>query len=511
MICLRFLRRSSSVPPLRFLLHRPGENFGARRCERALSLTPLGGKSGKGYTNMENEQPWERRWENQPPPTKGFAIALGVVGFVLVFDVVDDNSWVSHGWRIFMSNFRSPPKAKEALPESEDPTATEPVPKKKSGFKTRKIAEYENRIRAYSTPDKVFRYFATLKVPNSTDPQAGSTTYEILMTPEDFVRSITPGVLQPEHLGLDKFRLFDPSRQVVRQQLPEDSVFREFGGSGLISFTDYVFLLTVLSTSPRHFALAFRMFDLNGDGELDASEFAQVGTLIRSQTSVGARHRNHGNTGSTLRRSHPASGLAQFFFGPQLDQKLRVDRFLEFQARLQRDILRLEFKRRQPDDKERISELAFADMLLQHSGLNDKQRAKIRKRVKAAYPRGDEEASKGLSFHDVDAFFRLLNNIEDVDTALSFYNMAGAAVDPPTLRHVALTVAKVELSAHLINVVFTIFDENQDGELSNKEFVSVMKRRLMRGLEKPKDTGIVRLFSAVYKCSPINDQTPAHY
>jgi len=46
-----------------------------------------------------------------------------------------------------------------------------------------------------------------------------------------------------------------------------------------------------------------------------------------------------------------------------------------------------------------------------------------------------------------------------------------------------------------------------DGELSNKEFVSVMKRRMMRGLEKPKDTGFVKLISAMWKCA--KNQTPS--
>ena len=35
--------------------------------------------------------------------------------------------------------------------------------KEKIGFRDRKIIDYENRIRAYSTPDKIFRYFATYK------------------------------------------------------------------------------------------------------------------------------------------------------------------------------------------------------------------------------------------------------------------------------------------------------------------------------------------------------------
>nr|CAD7574404.1 unnamed protein product [Timema californicum] len=81
-----------------------------------------------------------------------------------------------------------------------------------------------------------------------------------------------------------------------------------------------------------------------------------------------------------------------------------------------------------------------------------------------------------------------------------------------TLKHVAKTVAHVDLSDHVINVVFTIFDENcfklqcifmfaVDGQLSNREFVAVMKNRLLRGLEKPKDTGFVKLIQSVLKCA----------
>ena len=40
-----------------------------------------------------------------------------------------------------------------------------------------------------------------------------------------------------------------------------------------------------------------------------------------------------------------------------------------------------------------------------------------------------------------------------------------------------------------------------DGELSNKEFVSVMKHRMMRGLEKPKDTGFIKRLAAMSKCA----------
>ena len=52
-----------------------------------------------------------------------------------------------------------------------------------------KFIEYENRIREYSTPDKIFRYFATKKI---------VTDGEVCMTPDDFVRSVTPNNRQDE-------------------------------------------------------------------------------------------------------------------------------------------------------------------------------------------------------------------------------------------------------------------------------------------------------------------------
>uniref|UniRef100_A0AC34R473 EF-hand domain-containing protein n=1 Tax=Panagrolaimus sp. JU765 TaxID=591449 RepID=A0AC34R473_9BILA len=47
----------------------------------------------------------------------------------------------------------------------------------------------------------------------------------------------------------------------------------------------------------------------------------------------------------------------------------------------------------------------------------------------------------------------------------------------------------------------TLFDENNDNELSHKEFVAIMKKRMQRGLEKPKDTGLLRLLDAMWECS----------
>lgn len=59
--------------------------------------------------------------------------------------------------------------------------------------------EYENRMRAFSTPDKIFRYFATVRVlleDNKTD---------VYMTPDDFLRAITPHMKQPDGRETSQF------------------------------------------------------------------------------------------------------------------------------------------------------------------------------------------------------------------------------------------------------------------------------------------------------------------
>ncbi|ALC39356.1 CG4495 [Drosophila busckii] len=363
--------------------------------------------------------------------------------------------------------------------------------KEKVGFRDRKIIEYENRIRQFSTPDKVFRYFATIQVPIADD------RHEVYMTPTDFLTSMTPGMKQPDGLGLDQYRRYDPKSvgEQLNLHLKADSIFYKLGSYGLITFSDYIFLLTVLSISRRHFEIAFRMFDLNGDGDVDCEEFEMVATLVRQQTSMGTRHRDHANTGNTFKGVN--SALITYFFGPNMDEKLTIEKFLDFQEQLQREILSLEFERKDPNEDGNITEADFAELLLAYAGYPLKKKQKKLKRVKRRF----RDHGTGISKQDYLDFFHFLNNINDVDTALTFYHIAGASIDQQTLQHVAKTVAMVNLSDHVVDVVFTIFDENNDNQLSNKEFISVMKNRVQRGLEKPKDTGFLKMMRSVFKCA----------
>ncbi|VDL14651.1 unnamed protein product [Hymenolepis diminuta] len=379
---------------------------------------------------------------------------------------------------------------KEAENTNED--EEEEKPKVKNTFRTRKFIAYEDRIRAYSTPDKIFRYFATLK----RVEEDGSS--EVFMTPDDFLRAITPGLKQPDGLDLDAFIRFDPKKDKLNLNIPKNSVFYCLGNNALISFTDFVFLLTVISTPRRQFEIAFRMFDINGDGELDADEFDVVRGVILDTTAMGRRHRDHTTTGNTL-KSVSQSAIHEYFFGPDGKEKLKIAKFIDFQARLQEEITQLEFDRYEPENG-RITEVAFAKSLLTYAGFSENKRRLMLRRVKKKYPEDDEETSVGITFKEFLDFTHLLRSVSELDTALTFHTLAGAAIDQATFLHVAKVVANVKLTPHLVDVVFTLFDENDDGQLSYKEFVHVMKNRLFRGLDKPMDTGFLRFINAIFYC-----------
>ncbi|CAK5081777.1 unnamed protein product [Meloidogyne enterolobii] len=236
--------------------------------------------------------------------------------------------------------------------------------------------------------------------------------------------------------------------------------------------------MTLLSASPSEFKLAFYVFDLNGDGELDRQEFERVQELILSQSNIGQRHRDHITGAGTFTKSGKHS------------------------KNLHYDILKIEFERRDPesDPVGIISEVSFAQLLMIHSDLPEKRQKRMLKRVKRKY-RKEIINKKGVSFEEVDNFFAFIYHIDKVDLALHFYKLAGKPLSKELIKRVASKITNVELSDTVVDI---------DGELSQKEFILIMKQRKQRGLERPKDTGLTRLLDALWVCAKGQLNIPSH-
>ena len=126
------------------------------------------------------------------------AIIAGVVGGVCLASAIGEQDKIRA-----KSDVSAKSDEVVASPPLESATEESGSEKKaEKGFRKKKLMQYENKIRRYAQPDKVFRYFATIQ---ACYPDGKKE--DVYMTPDDFVRSLTPdGELQPQDCLLDRFR-----------------------------------------------------------------------------------------------------------------------------------------------------------------------------------------------------------------------------------------------------------------------------------------------------------------
>jgi len=361
-----------------------------------------------------------------------------------------------------------------------------------------KQIQYENKIRRYSKPEKIFRLFATVQVMDSEQQET------IYMTPADFVRAITPGEMQPKGLGLDEYekvKIQNLERFLGRKKFTNDfnncEVFAGIAKNGLMSFNDYMFLCTVIGTNKKHWHILFKIFDENGDGDVDKGEFERVMKLARINTSAGERHRDTGdNKVKTILAK--LSGITGYFF-PNEDSKLTLSQFLQFHEKLKEEILKIQFeKEKQHKNDDKITKLSFAKMLLEYMESADTYKELERvKKVLVHY----NKKSDGVTFEQINKLYKVLACADDIEMSLDMHTSAKIELSKDTFKHIAWVVAEERIDDNTLDIMWAVFDEDGSGGLSNREFLRQVKNRASFGLDKPTDTGLWRLFHAAWACS----------
>ncbi|XP_016959950.1 calcium uptake protein 1 homolog, mitochondrial [Drosophila biarmipes] len=326
-----------------------------------------------------------------------------------------------------------------------------PLSSHRASFRDYTIRQYENRLRLFSHPTKIFRYFATIKMRNKYGK------WELYMTASDFMRSIQPGVRQPENLGLDKFHILD--EKAARKWKPdvgEDSIFLKIEGRGLLTYSDYVLLTILLSIPERNVRIGFKLFDANGDGNVTIEDMEQVLMAItQGEASVMNSH------------------LKRYLFGSRLSRTMGATDFLEFLQELHTEIHTHQFESLLKGSRTVISELDFAKVVLGFRSSRSETRETL-KRVKEKFG----NMGRGISLEEFLAFFRFVQDVGVMDNELAFYYFTGAHISPKTLRHISYVVTGVKLSEHLTEVIFSIFDRDSDNIIQRKDFTK-MRRQWM--------------------------------
>ncbi|XP_015038427.1 calcium uptake protein 3, mitochondrial isoform X7 [Drosophila persimilis] len=318
---------------------------------------------------------------------------------------------------------------------------------------------------------------------------------QLYMTPQDFLESVVEQEPRPRlkrrQLSSDEVDKYKENTPALKKG--STRLFRNLRDKGIVSYTEYLFLLSILTKPKSGFRIAFNMFDTDGNQRVDKEEFLVMERIFSGawkekhgeQESPELEHevppieKNYVNDGEGLQRRHVVPTTLQLhFFGKRGTGVINYDNFYRFMDNLQTEVLELEFHEFSKGNSI-ISELDFAKILLRYTYLAtdeyDVFLERLLERVK------DE---KGITFHDFRDFCHFLNNLDDFTIAMRMYTLADRAISKEEFSRAVKICTGYSLSQHLIDTVFAIFDADGDGLLSYKEFIAIMKDRLHRGFKQ---------------------------
>ncbi|XP_064636151.1 calcium uptake protein 3, mitochondrial-like isoform X10 [Lineus longissimus] len=365
------------------------------------------------------------------------------------------------------------------------------------------------------------------------------------MTPQDFLESVT------EEMPRARGRRRVLSRYEVEQTLKNTpplhkgstKMFRNLNDKGLLSYTEYLFLLCVLTTpgpmgKPRShsssarepksgFEIAFNMFDADGNQRVDKREFLVLSNIFNPATST----ENITESSDKKQKSiwdqcmNAASSVTGFFwsndsteiitaettllahfFGRRGNDVLNYQDFARFMDNLQTEVLEMEFQEFSRG-MATISESEFAKILMRYTKISSDDHKEFIDRVGENIKEDSVEFRKprapghGITFKEFKKFFQFLNNLDDFVIAMRMYTFARQPVSQDEFQRAVKVCVGYEFDPHLVETVFQIFDADGDGHLSHEEFVSLMKDRLHRGVRAHllKDQGRWDMFKGCVK------------
>ncbi|XP_031670872.1 calcium uptake protein 3, mitochondrial isoform X5 [Oncorhynchus kisutch] len=323
-----------------------------------------------------------------------------------------------------------------------------------------------------------------------------SVEYEgqLYMTPQNFIESVT----------MSEPRNKKPWMSLTKQELEKilgdtpavwqgtSKLFRNLRERGIIAYTEYLFLLCILTKPHAGFKIAFNMFDADGNQMVDKREFLVLQEIFRKKNEKKGRK---GDVEKSAQLSMQLYGyqvapinsraeegmmidttLLVHFFGKKGKAELTFDDFYRFMDNLQTEVLEIEFLT-YSKGMTTISEEDFARILLRYT--NVENISSYLDNVRQSIP--DEKRQQGITFDEFRSFFQFLNNLEDFAIAMQMYNFASRSIGQDEFGRAVYVATGLKLTRHLVHTIFKIFDVDHDDQLSYKEFIGIMKDRLHRG------------------------------
>ncbi|XP_040005836.1 calcium uptake protein 2, mitochondrial [Xiphias gladius] len=309
---------------------------------------------------------------------------------------------------------------------------------------------------------------------------------EPYMTPRDFLYS---AMLENVDRKLQKRILTtqDVNEMLVAASKAQagNDLFRTLGDNGLISYTEYLFLLTILTKPRTGFHIAFKMLDVDGNEHVDKKEFLKLKKII----GKSKRRVPMDSTEKPVEEGEVANTTLQaYFFGKKGENKLQYQEFRRFMEDLQAEVQEMEFLQFSKG-METMRREDFAEWLLHYTNEEDNEVywENMRKKI---------PAGQSITFDEFKVFCLFTNNLEDFAFSMKMVTEANRPVGMAQFKRAVRIATGHDLSENVLDTVFKLFDMDGDNCLSHKEFIGVMKDRVLRGLRVQPQNG----FSGFWKC-----------
>ncbi|GJT86852.1 calcium uptake protein, mitochondrial-like protein, partial [Tanacetum coccineum] len=340
----------------------------------------------------------------------------------------------------------------------------------------------------------VFEYFASYISPDG----------EAFMTPADLMRAVVP-VFPPSEASRVREGSLKGERVSSDLRCPPSKFFMLFdtNNDGLISFSEYIFFVTLLSIPESSFSIAFKMFDLDNNGEIDKEEFKKVMELMRAQHRQGSQYRDRVRSGLKVSTPVENDGLLEYFFGKDGKSRLPHEKFVQFLNDLHNEILSLEFSHYDYKSRGTISAKDFALSMVASADM--KHIDKFLDRVEQLK---DEPnlANIRITFEDFKKFSELRTQLRPLSLAIFSFGKVNGLLTKKDFQRAAEQVCGISLSDNVVDMIYYLFDVNRDGRLSSDEFLRVLQRREEDNLQ-PREAGLMGLLSCWLQCSKSNCST----
>ncbi|NXU81081.1 MICU2 protein, partial [Oreotrochilus melanogaster] len=316
-----------------------------------------------------------------------------------------------------------------------------------------------------------FMHFATLEYEG-----------EYYMTPRDFLFSVVFDQVERKASAkkLTKKEV-DAALLCVSKVKPGPTFFRQLGDKGLISYAEYLFLLTILTKPQTGLQIAFKMLDVDGNEQLEKKEFVKLQKIIGKEDDL----KTDGE--ETVFQEAESESCANttlliHFFGKQGKEKLRYSEFFRFMENLQTEVQEMEFIKFSKGLNVMRKE-DFAEWLLYFT--NEENNEIYWQNVKDRI-----EAGENISLEEFKTFCKFTNNLEDFSIVMKMFTLANRPIKRAEFKRAVKVATGQDLSDNVLDTIFKIFDLDGDDCLSYSEFLGVLKNRMHRGLRVPQQQGI---------------------